>query len=144
MITRSSTSVPLHVEHLDWLDGGTYSSLEGRGGGGRLVLAADCVYDRGAVAGLVLALRHALQHGRGGDQAPIHADDCVVLVASTMRNEATFAYFLSELERVGLQHEDVTGVYVAKVEATGLASPFVYENREAVRLTRVLDPNRAR
>jgi hypothetical protein len=61
-----------------------------------------------------------------------------------MRNEATFAYFLSELERVGLQHEDVTGVYVAKVEATGLASPFVYENREAVRLTRVLDSNRAR
>lgn len=97
----------------------------------RTVLAADCVYDRDLIPAFVDTLAFALRA-----LPPPH--QTLVLVASTLRNPATFACFQGLVATKGLVMEDVTD---SLADRNGIASPFYCPNRAAVRLTRISLPS---
>lgn len=83
----------MHLQPLNWLevDSNTLDSIAPT-----LILGADIIFDPDMIPALVSTIKCALQYHQ-------HSQ---ALIASTIRNEATYALFLNELQRVGLHSQD--------------------------------------
>jgi predicted nicotinamide N-methyase len=66
-----------------------------------VILAADCVYDIGLIEKLCLVLKWCLERTESV-QHP------VAYIATTLRNPKTFQFFIDQLEKNKLDHEDVS------------------------------------
>lgn len=142
----------IEVAALDWADTADYQGLllgrEGEEDGPSVILAADCIYDREAIPSFVSVLGWALRQDAS----------TVALVASTLRNPATYALFEEEVRAQGLMMEELAtpGVDDGRKNGDALASwwvvqreqeegaadwryesPFYCPNRKAVRLCRI-------
>lgn len=121
-------AVPVvEVAALDWSAQGEYEALlaptTDTKDNGRVILAADCIYDRTVIPAFVDVLAFALR------QPTVPT---TVLVASTMRNPETYAYYEETMKEKGLCMETMT-----VPQSAAAASPFYCPNRAAVRLCRI-------
>lgn len=87
----------LTLQPLDWLDihDGATSPLDTISP--TLILGADIIFDPDIIPALVSTIKAALYCG--------HHSNSTALIASTIRNAATYQTFLDEVKRVGLQSE---------------------------------------
>lgn len=101
----------------------------------RIILAADCIYDREAIPAFVDVLAYSLQPPTCGSSRKT-----TVLVASTMRNPETYAHFEEVVKEKGLVMDDVTtmlGSLPPDPVSSHVSPTFYCPNRAAVRLCSV-------
>lgn len=122
-------AVPVvEVATLDWSAESEYKALLApttqTKDNGRVILAADCIYDRAVIPAFVDVLAFALRQPT--------VPTTTVLVASTMRNPETYAYYEETIKEKGLCMKDMT-----VPQSAAASSPFYCPNRAAVRLCRI-------
>jgi hypothetical protein len=84
-----------------------------------ILIAADVVYDVGAIPALVTVARKFLEGGK----------DRTAYFATTMRNERTFDLFINCLESEGVVYEELKGF-----DYEELFDTFWTQKREEIRL----------
>ena len=135
-MTEDDKRIEQALESLDWTEPAEYTRIlapaaAATAGGereNRTIVAADCIYDRPAIPAFVDVLAYGLRQPE---------QETIVLVASTMRNPETYAYFEEMVAEKGdLVMEDVTSTLVKQAGGEE-GSPFYCPNRAAVRLCRI-------
>eukprot|EP00742_Colponemidia_sp_Colp-10_P005157 GILJ01005507.1.p1 GENE.GILJ01005507.1~~GILJ01005507.1.p1 ORF type:complete len:347 (+),score=42.49 GILJ01005507.1:77-1042(+) len=111
----------LIVDVLDWLQ---VDEMEDCGYHPDIVLAADVVYDKELASHLVKVLEKLLQQ----PQQPF------AYIASTIRNEETYNFFLECVDKARIHREDVT--HTVKNETT-----FTYDDRSSIQLLKLSKPD---
>lgn len=115
---------------LDW-ETWEWESQEFVGEMPSIIIAADCVYDVQGLPQLVGCLNRFFRSSN---------NDCnskFALFASTVRNEATFARFLVELELSGLQYEDMTDDVRSRIAAMEWLPILTDKDTNSIRLTKI-------
>jgi len=98
----------------------------------RIILAADCIYDREVIPAFVDVLAYSLQPPTGGSSRKT-----TVLVASTMRDPETYAYLEEVVREKGLVMDDVTTMLGSQPpDPVSSHAPWTFycPNRAAVRI----------
>jgi hypothetical protein len=115
---NNSSNKEVEIMEFDWEKSfDYYSSLNDID----IIMVADCVYDNGLSIALVVVLARLLSMRNKSNNLP------VAYVASTVRNNNTFQFFLDQLSNHNIDHQ-----YVRKEELDSMKKLFNYSRTNIV------------